>query len=200
MRHPSCQLVVSATENSGRREGRWVLGWEGPADAVRAMGMYRWGCRDGRGAVPVEGSGLRFYSRNTGSHVCSHQVTRLSRGAAGHSTVWAGDLEPFSAAVHAPEDIRLPSTPAALPTRSPCLALVKACWRKKPHTHPVLPAWPHPCSPLPDCPLAGSCASTFNFLYPILFFSGKIQLTSYSSLGSPEKQNQMSFIIRNRLT
>lgn len=153
VRHPSCQLAVSATENSGRRAGRWVFGWEGPADAACAVGMYRWGRRDSHGAVPGREAGLRFYSRNTGSHICSHQVTRLARGATGHPTVWASDLEPFSAAVHAPEDIRLPSAPAALPTHSPCLAPVKACWPKKPHTHPVLPCVASPLQPPPRLPL-----------------------------------------------
>lgn len=57
MRHPSCQPVVSAMENSDSRERSWVFGWEGPADAVCVVVMYRWGCRDGHGAVPVEGSG-----------------------------------------------------------------------------------------------------------------------------------------------
>lgn len=65
MRHPSCQLVVSATENHGSREGSWVFGWEGPADAVCVVVMYRlglqgwpWRCASGgkRGSNSTPGT------------------------------------------------------------------------------------------------------------------------------------------------
>lgn len=54
------------------------------------------------------------------------------------------------------------------PQRSP---LIHPVWPQSRHAGPrsptltpSSPAWPHPCSLLPDCPSAGSCASTFNFL------------------------------------
>lgn len=73
MRQPSCQLVVSAAENRGSREGSWVFGWEGLADAVCVVVVYRWAAGMAMALCQWREAGLRFYSRNTGSHICSYR-------------------------------------------------------------------------------------------------------------------------------